>query len=199
MTYEMKMRNAFQLRPEELAELSFAPWGEKAEPKTMFQGAFVRNKGFFFNLIAYEKEPLARFTKAGDPVWKDSCLELFINFAPKESDLYLNFEMNANGAALICTGNGRENRKPLATEVRPMVRAARMDDFWDIMLYIPLETVWEVYGKEIDFTEGYECKGNVYKCGDETATPHYLTWNPVEAAEPDFHRPECFGSFLLTK
>jgi hypothetical protein len=35
--------------------------------------------------------------------------------------------------------------------------------------------------------------GNFYKCADETISPHYLSWNPIDAPAPDFHRPEFFG------
>ena len=191
------MRDAFQLPKQETEPLTFAPWGDKAEPRALFQGCYVRDHGFLFDLVAYERDPLARFTKPGDPVYKDSCLELFCNFDPRESDLYINFEVNANGAYLICTGSGRENRSPLATRVFPTVRAAKTDDFWDVALYIPRETLWEVYGREIEFTEGYELRANVYKCGDETACPHWLTWSPVKSEKPDFHRPEQFGTFRL--
>jgi hypothetical protein len=34
---------------------------------------------------------------------------------------------------------------------------------------------------------------NFYKCGDDTSKRHYLSWNPVKTAKPDFHRPEYFG------
>ena len=34
---------------------------------------------------------------------------------------------------------------------------------------------------------------NFYKCGDDTTKPHFLSWNPVKAPKPDFHRPEQFG------
>ena len=199
MIYNMKIRDAFILQPEELTDVSFAPWGNSALPRTLFQGCFVKNRGFLFDLICYESDPLARFTKPGEPVYKDSCLELFCNFMPQKSDLYINFEMNANGAYLMGVGAARENRKMLKCACMPKVRAAVMDDFWDVMLYIPRETVWEVYGEEIDFCDGYEMKGNVYKCGDETTSPHWLTWSPIAADKPDFHRPEQFGTFLLKK
>lgn len=199
LEYEMKIRDAFMLPGAELKELSFAPWGDTALPRTLFQGCFVENRGFLFDLISYESDPLARFTKPGEPVYKDSCLELFCNFAPQRSADYINFEVNANGAYLIGVGSARENRRSLATKVMPEIRAARLDDLWDVMLYIPLETVWEVYGEEITFCDGYELRGNVYKCGDETETPHWLTWSPIKADKPDFHRPEQFGTFRLSK
>ena len=199
MLYEMKMREAFQLPQDELVELKYSPWGENTAPQCLFQGCFVQNRGFFFDFIAYEKDPLARFKKSGDPVYKDSCLELFCNFAPQKSDLYINFEMNANGAGLICVGNGRENRVPLKTTLLPTIRAAKTDNFWDVILYVPQEIIREVYGEKIDFSEGYEMRANVYKCGDETDHPHWLTWSPIKSEKPDFHRPEQFGVFKLVK
>ena len=40
-------------------------------------------------------------------------------------------------------------------------------------------------------------RGNFYKCGDKTAHPHYLSWNPIKTPKPDFHRPEFFGELLI--
>lgn len=35
--------------------------------------------------------------------------------------------------------------------------------------------------------------GNFCKCADETAYPHYLTWNPIDLPQPNYHCPEFFG------
>ncbi len=35
---------------------------------------------------------------------------------------------------------------------------------------------------------------NMYKCGDALPRPHYLSLYPIASAQPDFHRPECFGA-----
>jgi tRNA-dihydrouridine synthase A len=34
--------------------------------------------------------------------------------------------------------------------------------------------------------------GNLYKCGDKTPQPHYLSAFPIQSEKPDYHRPECF-------
>ena len=39
-----------------------------------------------------------------------------------------------------------------------------------------------------------EIKANFYKCGDELQTPHFLSWNPIQIEQPDFHRPDFFGT-----
>jgi hypothetical protein len=38
-----------------------------------------------------------------------------------------------------------------------------------------------------------KASANFYKCGDETAVTHYVTWNPVKTNNPDYHQPEFFG------
>ena len=43
---------------------------------------------------------------------------------------------------------------------------------------------------------GAAMRGNFYCC-DETLHPHFGSWNPIKAPEPDFHRPECFGRLIL--
>jgi hypothetical protein len=39
---------------------------------------------------------------------------------------------------------------------------------------------------------------NFYKCGDELSVPHYISWAPIEAEKPNFHRPDCFGKMVLS-
>ncbi len=197
MTYEMKIDPSFKLPEAELADIACSPWSESYKPLCRWQGRLVKDQGFFLDLICWEKDPLARYTKWQDPVYTDSCLEFFCNFNPGESKLYLNFEMNANGAALVAVGTERNDRVPLQTKIMPQTRAAVMDDFWDVFLYIPLETLWEVYGKKIDFVPGFELRANAFKCGNDTPIPHWLCWNPIDTPKPDFHRPEFFGTIRL--
>ena len=53
------------------------------------------------------------------------------------------------------------------------------------------------------FFPGYELRSgkklyaNSYKCGDETVTPHFISWNRVEVPAPSFHEPEHFGLMIL--
>ena len=42
-----------------------------------------------------------------------------------------------------------------------------------------------------------EFYANLYKCGDKTAHPHFLSWAPIQEVEPAFHRPQFFGTFVL--
>ena len=36
-------------------------------------------------------------------------------------------------------------------------------------------------------------RGNFYKCADDTANPHFVSWSPIDLPNPDFHCPAFFG------
>jgi hypothetical protein len=61
---------------------------------------------------------------------------------------------------------------------------------WTLTLAIPLTVFIHHDIKEL---KGRIFRANFYKCGDKLTVPHYLSWNPVGAEKPDFHRPEYFG------
>ncbi len=52
-----------------------------------------------------------------------------------------------------------------------------------------------IYGRDI--SPGHRAAANFYKCGDETAVPHYGAWSPIDTPQPDFHRPEFFGEVVF--
>lgn len=123
----------------------------------------------------------------------DSCVEFFLR--PESDDRYLNFEMNCAGMMMIGLGGGRANRQLLSFDAARFCLADRISGrSWQHLLYIPFDFLKEVYGSwDGDFL------GNLYKCGDETVHPHYASWNPVGTANPDFHRPEYFGKFIVDR
>jgi hypothetical protein len=59
-----------------------------------------------------------------------------------------------------------------------------------MMIRIPIEAF--NYSNLKTFDE-LKATANFYKCGDETAVAHYVTWNPIKTVNPDYHRPEYFG------
>ena len=63
---------------------------------------------------------------------------------------------------------------------------------WRVILLIPFELMGLDPGNL-----PASLRGNIYKCGDKTAHPHFLSWAPVGTPSPDFHRPEYFGEFSL--
>ena len=60
---------------------------------------------------------------------------------------------------------------------------------WNLTVAIPLVL--------LGLKSGDEFSGNLYKCGDKTKIPHYLSWHPIDTLKPDFHQPYYFGLFKL--
>lgn len=141
-----------------------------------------------------------RNTADGGTIWEDSCCELFLQ-APGE-DKYYNIEVNAAGILLVGCGTGRGDRVLLPPQV--MARITRKAQVkapvdishelctWSLTICIPFEVIGLDPARLPE-----KLRGNIYKCGDKTAHPHFLSWAPVGTSQPDFHRPEYFGTFLL--
>ena len=147
-------------------------------------------------LLCAKEETIAAVTTGfGGDVYKDSCLEWFVQpFA--EDPRYINVEVNAAGAAYVGFGSGREDSKPLPAMPQGMTVTASKHEggWWAIAYTIPASLLEDLYGKKL--TEGACMRGNFYKC-DESIHPHFGSWNPIANPTPDFHRPECFGEMAL--
>ncbi len=182
----------------EEARIADNPWNSTYLPDSRFKIVFDETKGFYARLWSYEKNPRVTYTEPGGEVCEDSCLELFLNFAPQKTTSFINFEMNACGAYLFGIGPDRYERGDLALKVMPTVSARILDDRWEVTLFIPLESIEEVYGK-CDFKSGYVIRGNAFKCGDLTESPHWLAWSPMNPDVVDFHRSDRFGTLLIAE
>ena len=152
----------------------------------------INGECLFLHMECRESRPLARFTETGSPVCCDSCLEFF--FSPNDCEAYCNLEVNANGCLLCGFGTSRHGRVP-AEILLEAPRATVCEEKWYIDLVISLEKVKKLFRTE----EIQYFTGNFYKCGDETAFPHYGMWAEVDSAVPDFHRPEYFGILNIEK
>ena len=144
----------------------------------------------------------AQNTEDNGRQWEDSCVEVFIQ--DPEDKTYYNFEINALGKVLACSGEDRHNRvaRP-ADEMEEILRFGQLESngpldeggirTWRVGVVIPFDLIGidpENLPRSI--------RANFYKCGDKTAHPHYLSWSPIETEKPDFHRPEFFGELILT-
>lgn len=137
-------------------------------------------------------------TKINGAVHKDSCVEFFVSFDGKN---YYNFEFNCIGTPHLAYGEGRHNRQRVPEDtVRKIVADpslghepfdTRTGDFsWDLTVIIPTGCLVFSPGIVLGDTEA---AANFYKCGDDLPQPHFVTWNPVQTENPDYHRPEYFG------
>lgn len=182
----------------EALEVANYPWGKDYTPET--QAWFYREEGqgFHLKMRCAESNPRAEYTDDNNPVYKDSCMEFFVNFYPEqEGSGYINFEMNSNGA-LLCEYGQAGDRSYLKDQgiAYPKPSVTKGEDYWEIVLFIPDALIHIIYG-QAEFSVGHVCKGNFYKCGDATHTAHYGCWNFIENECPAFHKPEFFGALII--
>lgn len=155
-------------------------------------------KEIWLKYYVEEKHIRALETRTNGEVYKDSCVEFFISHDKKN---YYNFEFSCIGTIHLAWGEGRHNRKfvhPDIVEKIALKSSLGNQPFgnksgsfqWELMIRIPVECF--AYSN-LDSVEGIKAAANFYKCGDETAVPHFVTWNPVNTENPDYHRPEFFG------
>lgn len=206
------VKNLEKLSPKQLEEklvsdgvclkVENAPWKEypyrpivtvnlAADENYIFARFFVKGLGL-----------KAIYSKTNEPVWQDSCVEVFI--ADADGQGYHNFEFNCIGTLLS------SYRKARKVDVRPITEedaakilryaSAGIEPFeeiegehsWTLTVGIPFSLVG--YDKRPD-----ELQGNFYKCANYSKWPHYLSWAPIDTPAPDFHRPEFFGTLKLNK
>jgi len=142
----------------------------------------------------------------GSEVWKDSCVEFFVE--PKPSRGYFNFEFNCGGAFLVNhivdPTRTAEGFKEFVRIPESVARAARVRSSlpavcdpeiteavtWTLDFFIPFALL-EKYVGPLGEVAGQTWRGNFFKCAEENSHPHWAAWSPVD--EFNFHRCHCFG------
>ena len=137
------------------------------------------------NIRAEEFGPL------GSPC-RDSCLEFF--FCPVDGDSrYFNIEFSPTGCFYLGFGHDRYDLVRLLPEkalFRPEIN--RTADGWEIPYSIPYSFI-RLFLPAFEAVSGGCIRANFYKCGDRTEKEHYLSWNPIEAKNPDYHLSAYFA------
>ena len=133
--------------------------------------------------------------------WEDSCCEFFVS-DPKDGSYY-NFELTCIGSLLAANGKDRNERKRIDKDLLAGVKR------FSSLRREPVEINGKIFGWTVAMLVPFSLIGldpedlpsslrvNFYKCGDLTAHPHFLSWNPVAIPNPDFHRPDHFGELIL--
>lgn len=170
-------------------------------PPSFAQLCGVRGKGLYARLWSFEENPRCVCTKRDDPVYQDSCLELFLQLVPTNAT-YVNFEMNCKGVYLAQFGPKRIDRVFLKDycKLEPVVSAFEILEngrtAWGVELFLSEELISEVYGEQYTLQPG-KVKGNFYKCGDKTPRTHYGAYFAVGCAALGFHNASKFGNISL--
>lgn len=177
-------------------------WNYDFKPLSKAKLCIVKNEGIYVRMLSYEDNPVSKHKQNDESVCEDSCLEFFFNAFPKESGIYLNFEVNHIGTMLICYGANRADRRFLSTlsldypQVNTFSGTDALGGFWGIEYLIPFDIISAVYNKST-LSKGHILKFGLYKCGDLTGRIHYGSWREIETDAPDFHRPEFFGALVV--
>jgi hypothetical protein len=174
------------------------------QPEVIVKACYS-NEYIYLRFLVYEQKVTIRYANIGDPVFKDSCVEFFINLFPEETEEYFNIELNAIGTIKMGYGIKRNRRYLTATDlmdlkvvtsIKKPVVGYHGSDNWKLYCAIPIK-VLEKYSERKFNAE--DAIGNFYKCGDETEFAHYGMWNLIENPTPDFHLPEYFGKIIFSK
>jgi len=167
------------------------------QPEVCFFIAYTASS-ILVKYVVKEKYHKAVYQNTNDPVFKDSCVEMFIAF---DSDAaYYNLEFNYLGTALAGYGTGKSERVEIKKTLVEKINshhlinlsgeASGANAYWELTLNIPFE-VFEHHN--ITSLKKQVCRVNFYKCGDELPEPHFLSWNNINYPTPNFHLPGFFG------
>lgn len=187
----------------------FRPEGSHHRPRT--QCKMLYDEQALYGIFRVED----RFVRSVHPcfqadVWKDSCVELFIQ--PKDSPGYFNFEFNCGGALLASYVTNpvridgylqgftlldpEDDRKIRRYASLPKIVDPEIDTplTWMLEFALPFSVLGKYASPQGDM-KGQIWRANVYKCGNETSHPHWASWQPL--AERNFHDPESFGELIF--
>ncbi len=185
---------------------SFRPEGSDHRPRTRVKT--VHSPEGLYGLFQVE-DRFVRCVRKGfqAEVYKDSCVEFFVQ--PARGESYFNFEFNCGGAMLASyirdwnrvAGGFRDFTRLSMDDCRQVFRFASLPPvvdpeikdhiLWHLEFFIPFALL-ERYAGEVATAEENVWRGNFFKCGDETSHPHWAAWAPVSGL--NFHLPDCFGN-----
>ena len=186
-----------------LQPVSKVNWNEYPYcPKVEFRVAHTED-AILLHFKVTEASVRARYGEDNGSVWTDSCVEFFS--IPAGDGIYYNIECNCIGTVLVGVGPQRNNREHAPADVTVQIQRwsslgrtpfeERVEEVtWEVALVVPYTVFFK---HQITSLDGKEIKANFYKCGDELQTPHFLSWNPIEIEQPDFHRPDFFGTLEM--
>ncbi|MCE5188549.1 MAG: carbohydrate-binding family 9-like protein [Eubacteriales bacterium] len=173
-------------------------------PETRGQVIDLPGEGLEVSMWCREENPRAIYHNPNDPVHKDSCMEVFLNCFPDSPEYgYIGLEMNANGASHCSLGTARYTREYVVNRGLPHPEvlvdyiALEEANWWRVRCLLSRKLLEALYERDCAFPAGHRMRGNFYKCGDDTKSPHWGSWAPIEKV--DFHAPQCFGDIEISR
>lgn len=172
------------------------------KPRTEFRMAHNGAEELFIRFTVEEPSTMALVKEDNGKVCTDSCVEFFLSL---DDTGYYNFEFTCIGKTLLGFRKERPNAIHATPEIIQSVKRfpslgtvpfeeKRLDAPWDLTIAIPISALFKHQLKE---WKGVRARMNLYKCGDNLSTPHYLSWAPIDTEKPDFHVPRCFKEVIF--
>jgi hypothetical protein len=180
------------------------PWDMDADRQPATVRALYDDAALYLQYLVEDAHSAAEATELNGPVWEDSAVECFFGPDPDRPH-YVNFEANCVGTFLMGWGPDREHRERIAAALAEGVRVETSiagptktpspdDESWWLAAALPFETLSAFTGREVRPAPGAVWRGNFQRLGGGS---EHAVWNPIDAPEPDFHRPESFGRFTF--
>lgn len=205
MEYKVKeINSAEEIGKCEEARMDNYLWTCRVKPAARVRMGYIREKGFLVEMVCEEENPKREYHNYMDPVCKDSAMEVFLAFPQKGESLtneamYVNFEVNGNGALYAAYGKGRRNRAPMPEIYLEECgcRAEAEDKQWKVSLLIPETFLRRECGLEaLDKTTEFYC--NFYKISESPEIEHYAAFHSIDNETPNFHLPVYFAKAGIT-
>lgn len=211
LDYRIKiLRSEDELDTCYLFKVDHFQWTCLRRPVAYGRMGYLPEKGFLLRMVCEEDDPKRNLTRPRDMVCKDSAMEAFFalpgqlpeswdQFAPRNDGLYLNFEVNANGAMYAKYGWGRQGRSHITPEEyrQTGVRAGVEPGRWWMELLVPQSLIRRLCGIR-SFQTGNIVYCNFYKISEDPAIEHYASFHPIHSETPNFHLPEQFAKAIIT-
>ncbi len=159
------------------------------------------NKYLYIRYFVKGHSLKAVYDKDDSAVHEDSCVEFFMQKEGEKS--YMNFEFNCIGTCDAARRLSREEKTSLTDEeYKSIIRYSSLENKtfnekkgiydWELLVAIPLS----VMGLDpLNLPE--KILANFYNCADDTEYPHFVSWNPIDLPNPDFHCPKFFGELYF--
>lgn len=188
-------------------EVDAFPWDVAASKQSTVVRPLYDDDALYLQYHASDRHSAAETTELNGPVWEDSCVELFATLEPERRPHYVNVEVNCVGTFRLGFGPDRDDRDLIDAELAETVRVETSvdgptkepspdDDEWWVAVALPFETLAAFAGVPVSPGEGTTWRGNFHRLGGPT-DQQFAAWNPVDAPEPDFHRPSSFGRLVF--
>ena len=175
--------------------IMLTPWWSDTD-KVVASVKLSYHKNIFLVTYSVQEPQLRRMcTHFNDEVYKDSCVEVFLQKTGCQE--YMNFEFSASGFCHVAKGTSREGRESLPkklleaipVEVKVLENNTERS-LWTLSVQLDLCKFGLLL--ENEKLQGKTILGNFFCCGDGLAEPHYLSYAQIDTLKPDFHVPSSF-------